>query len=101
MFDSKLQRAILTFLIQESNGNIVHIKGYKKMAKIDEIFLNNNFRPYIDINEKLIIECHCRNPYYFNGIDRLSEKVTNLFKTNLGVGHIELEYHYSMYYCRD
>lgn len=103
MFGTKLHKKIESFLKKQSGGNITHIKGYKKDANVNPInFRDGSFRPYVvDIREKLTIECHCRNSNRFEGIDNLSEKVTLLFRTSLGVDCVVLEYHYSMYSCRD
>jgi hypothetical protein len=101
MFGTKLHNTIELFLKQQSNGNIVKINGYKKTAELKSYYDDKHYYPLFGVSETLTIECHCINCYHFDGINNLPEKVTALFKSNLGVERVELEYHYSMYYSRD
>ena len=54
-----------------------------------------------EIYDRLIIECRCIDGLSFKNSDVLEQMVTAAFKGLFGVSDIKLEYHYSMYYCRD
>jgi hypothetical protein len=101
--DYKLNNRILKFLKENSGSNITQITGIKKQKCLIEPrwhdFTDEPMMP--EIHDRLIIECRCINGQSFENSGILNQMVTAAFKGVLGVSDIQLEYHYSMYYCRD
>ena len=101
-FDSRLINRLSKFLKENSDGNIIQVTGVKQQAYIIESVYDENFNIVpIRACDRLIIECRCINGLSFENSNVLDQMVTAAFKGLLGVSDIKLEYHYSMYYCRD
>jgi hypothetical protein len=100
--DYKLYNCLLKFLKENSGNNITQITNIKKQKCLIEPKWHNFFEPIMpEIYDRIIIECHCINGQSFENSGILNQMVTAAFKGVLGVSDIKLEYHYSMYYCRD
>lgn len=107
MIDYKTEKLLLKFLSHSSGGNIVSILGYTQKFEASVLNLNKlefqttkAFVPKID--KVLQIRCNCRDNLYFNGMNNLSQRTYLTFKDVLkDFSRIEIEYNYSMYYCRD
>jgi hypothetical protein len=101
--DYKLNNRLLKFLKENSGSNITQITGIKKQKCLIEPrwhdFIDEPIMP--EIHDRIIIECRCINGQSFENSEILNQMVTAAFKGVLGVSDIQLEYHYSMYYCRD
>jgi hypothetical protein len=106
MIDYKTEKLLLKFLNHSSGGNIVSILGYTQKFEASVLNLDvldstpKTFVPKID--KVLQIRCNCRDNLYFNGMNNLSQRTYLTFKDVLkDFSKIEIEYNYSMYYCRD
>lgn len=98
----KMTNLLLKFLKRNSDGNIIQVTGIKKQIYLAESKLGSNFNTLpIQTCDRLIIECRCINGLSFENSDILDQMVTAAFKGLFGVSDMKLEYHYSMYYCRD
>lgn len=101
-FNNKLINRLSKFLKENSDGNIIHVIGIKKQKCLIEPKWHEFNQPIIpEIYDRLIIECRCINGLSFENSDILDQMVTAAFKGLFGVSDMKLEYHYSMYYCRD
>ncbi len=102
-FDYKIINRLLKFLKENSDGNIIQVVNIKKQAYLIDPkwheFLSNPIPS--QISDRIIIECRCINGQSFENSEILNQMVTAAFKGVLGVSDIQLEYYYSMYYCRD
>ena len=100
MIDPKLHSAFQNFLIKQSGGNIINIKSFSIQA--DTGHYGTGFNTIVKLERKLLIECTCTNSNYFPGINTLSDRFFTFFKVHLdGISDVEIQYHYSMYSCRD
>lgn len=100
MLDPKLHSAFQKFLIKQSGGNIINIKSFSIQA--DTGHYDTGFNSIVRLERKLLIECTCVNSNYFPGIENLNERFLTFFKNYLdGISDVEIQYHYSMYSCRD
>jgi len=96
-FNNKLINRLCKFLKENSDGNIIQVTGIKKQKCLIDPKWHEFNQPIIpEIYDRLIIECHC-----INGLSFENQMVTAAFKGLFGVSDMKLEYHYSMYYCRD
>ena len=101
-FNYKLINRLSKFLKENSDGNIIQVTGIKKQKYlIDSKWYEINQPQMSEICDRLIIECRCINGLSFENSDILDQMVTAAFKGLFGVSDMKLEYHYSMYYCRD
>lgn len=103
-FNNKLINRLSKFLKENSDGNIIQVISIKKQAYIVECKLGVNFNVVpipLQTCDRLIIECRCINGLSFENSEVIDQMVTAAFKGLFGVSDIKLEYHYSMYYCRD
>ena len=101
-FNNKLINRLSKFLKENSDGNIIQVTGVKKQKCLIEPKWHEFTQPIMpEIYDRLIIECRCINGLSFENSEVLDQMVTAAFKGLLGVSDIKLEYHYSMYYCRD
>lgn len=107
MIDYKTEKLLLKFLTHSSDNNIVSILGYEQkfvasVLNLDvlEFQTTKHFVPKVD--KVLLIKCNCRDSLRFNGMDNLHKRTYLTFKDVLkDFNKIEIEYNYSMYYCRD
>jgi len=101
-FDYKMTNILLKFLKRNSDGNIIKVTSFKKQKCLIDPKWHEFTEPIMpEIYDRLIIECRCIDGLSFKNSDVLEQMVTAAFKGLFGVSDIKLEYHYSMYYCRD
>lgn len=101
-FNNKLINRLSKFLKENSDGNIIQVTSFKKQKCLIDPKWHAFTEPIMpEIYDRLIIECRCINGLSFENSEVLDQMVTAAFKGLLGVSDIKLEYHYSMYYCRD
>lgn len=101
-FNNKLINRLSKFLKENSDGNIIQVTGIKKQKCLIDPKWHEFTQPIMpEIYDRLIIECRCVNGLSFENSDILDQMVTAAFKGLFGVSDMKLEYHYSMYYCRD
>jgi UDP-glucuronate 4-epimerase len=95
---------IMKFLKTHSKNNIVSISGIKKQL-ITKGKINSGYAGWenlIQIETKLIIECRCRDYGNFPTAHVLGGMLFSTFRPLFNeFSGIHLEYHYSMYSCRD
>lgn len=107
MVDYKTEKLLLKFLNLSSEGNIVSIIGYSQrfeasVLNFDVLEFQTTTAFVPNINKVLLIKCNCRDNSYFNGMNNLAKRTYLTFKDVLkDFSKIEIEYNYSMYYCRD
>lgn len=107
MIDYKTEKLLLKFLSHSSGGNIVSILGYTQKFEASVLNLGilelQTIKPFVPkIDKVLQIRCNCRDNLHFNGMHNLSQRTYLTFKDVLkDFSRIEIEYNYSMYYCRD
>jgi len=101
-FNNKLINRLAKFLKENSDGNIIKVTSFKKQKCLIDPKWHEFTEPIMpEIYDRLIIECRCIDGLSFKNSDVLEQMVTAAFKGLFGVSDIKLEYHYSMYYCRD
>jgi len=103
-FNVKQHNYIMKFLKTHSKNNIVSISGIKKQlmtkGKINSGFVD--WENLIQIETRLIIECRCRDYGNFPTSHVLGDMLFSTFRPLFNeFSGIRLEYHYSMYSCRD
>ena len=104
-FNTKQHNYIIKFLKTHSKNNIVSITGVKKQLMVrDKIKLNYGdfVNSSVELDTKLIIECRCRDYVNFPTMNVLGDMLFSTFRPFFNeFSEIQLEYHYSMYSCRD
>jgi hypothetical protein len=101
-FNIKHHNYIKKFLYIHSNGNVININGVKKQAITKRTTGSVDWENLIQMETILIIECHCRDYSNFPTAHVLGNMLFSTFKPIFNeFSDVRLEYHHSMYSCRD